>query len=158
MRIWGVWLFLHLIGAAFWLGGMFTLSLWTSRARKSGDAEVVAFSYDAARRLYNSLVAVGSILTVVAGAILMFATGRTWLRPFPEHWLFQMQVFGLIAFLLTLAIVIPNAGRLAELAARKSELEEDRARFAGRVRQQAIAGSLVGAILIYVILIGALRI
>jgi putative copper export protein len=33
MRLWGIWLFLHLIGVALWLGGMFTLSLMTSRAR-----------------------------------------------------------------------------------------------------------------------------
>ncbi len=158
MRLWGIWLFLHLIGVALWLGGMFTLSLWTSRARASGVQEVIAFAYTTARRLYRGLIAVAATATVVAGAILMIATGRPFFRPFPEHWLFQMQVAGTLAFLATLFIVLPTAGTLAELAERAGELEEDKAKFAAKVKQQAIVGSVVGALLVYVVLTGALRI
>jgi uncharacterized membrane protein len=158
MRLWGIWLFLHLIGVALWLGGMFTLSLWTARARASGVQEVIAFAYVTARRLYRGLIAVASTLTVVAGAVLMIATGRPFFRPFPEHWLFQMQVAGTLAFLAMLFIVLPTAGTLAELAERGGELEDDKAKFAAKVKQQAIVGSLVGALLVYVVLTGALRI
>ncbi len=158
MRLWGIWLFLHLIGVALWLGGMFTLSLWTSKARASGVQEVIAFAYATAERLYRSLIAVAATVTIVAGAILIIATGRPFLRPFPEHWLFQMQVAGMLAFLATLFIVIPTAGRLATLAERGGELEEDKAKFAAKVKQQAIVGSVVGALLVYVVLTGALQI
>jgi len=158
MRLWGVWLFLHFIGVALWLGGTFTLSLWTSRARRSGQPETIAFAYATARRLYRGLVAVAATVTIVAGAILMIVTGRPFFRPFPEHWLFQMQVFGLLAFLATLFVVLPTAGRLAKLAERGGELEEDKAMFAAKVRQQAIVGSLVGALLVYVVLVSALQI
>jgi uncharacterized membrane protein len=158
MRLWGIWLFLHLIGMALWLGGMFTLSMWTSKARASGNQEVIAFAYATARRLYRGLVAVAATVTIVAGAILVIATGRAFLQPFPEHWLFQMQVAGLLAFLATLFIVLPTAGTLAALAERAGELEEDKAQFAAKVKQQAIVGSLVGALLVYVVLTGALRI
>lgn len=158
MRFWGIWLFLHLIGVALWLGGMFVLSLWTSRARASGSQEVIAFAYATAERLYRGLIAVAASVTIVAGAILIIATGRAFFRPFPEHWLFQMQVAGLLAFLATLFIVLPTAGKLATLAERGGELEEDKALFAAKVKQQAIVGSLVGALLVYVVLTGALRI
>ncbi|MGD2151697.1 MAG: DUF2269 family protein [Gemmatimonadales bacterium] len=158
MRLWGIWLFLHIIGVALWLGGTFTLSLWTSRARGSGHPETIAFAYGTARRLYRGLVAVAATVTIVAGAILMIATGRPFFRPFPEHWLFQMQVVGLLAYLATLFIVLPTASRLAKLAERGGELEEDKAMFAAKVRQQAIVGSLVGALLVYVVLVGALQI
>ncbi|UCC81714.1 MAG: DUF2269 family protein [Gemmatimonadota bacterium] len=158
MRLWGIWLFLHLIGVALWLGGMFTLSLWTGKARASGNNEIIAFTYATARRLYRGLIAVAATVTVVAGAILMIATGRPFFMPFPEHWLFQMQVSGTLAFLATLFIVLPTAGMLAELAERAGELEDDKAKFAAKVKQQAIVGSLVGALLVYVVLTGALRI
>ncbi|NIW38922.1 MAG: hypothetical protein GWN32_21475, partial [Gemmatimonadetes bacterium] len=71
MRLWGIWLFFHLIGVALWLGGMFTISLWTSRARATGTQEVIAFAYTTARRLYRGVVAAAAAVTVVAGAILM---------------------------------------------------------------------------------------
>ncbi|NIN72401.1 MAG: DUF2269 family protein [Gemmatimonadetes bacterium] len=158
MRLWGIWLFLHLIGVALWLGGMFTLSLWTSKARASGSQEVIAFAYATARRLYRGLIAVAATVTITAGAVLIIATGRPFFRPFPEHWLFQMQVAGTLAFLATLFIVLPTAGRLAALAERAGELGEDKAQFAAKVKQQAIVGSLVGALLVYVVLTGALRI
>jgi uncharacterized membrane protein len=158
MRLGGIWLFLHVIGVALWLGGMFTLSMWTSRARKTGDPSIIAFAYDTARRLYQSVIAVSATVTVVAGAILTIWTNRPWFRPFPEHWLFQMQVLGLTAFLVTLFFVLPAAGRLATMAELKSELEDDKAKFAAKVKQQAIAGSLVGAVMIYVVLLGALRV
>jgi uncharacterized membrane protein len=158
MRLWGIWLFLHLIGVALWLGGMFTLSLFTSRARASGRQEIVAFAYATARRLYRNLIAVAATVTIVAGAILMIATGRSFLQPFPDHWLFQMQVVGLLAYVATLFIVLPTAGRLSRLAELGGELEEDKAKFAAKVKQQAIIGSLVGALLVYVVLINALRV
>ncbi|UCC71190.1 MAG: hypothetical protein JSV86_12430 [Gemmatimonadota bacterium] len=157
MRLWGIWLFLHLIGVVIWLGGMFILTVWTSRARATGQQDLIAFAYATQRVLYR-VVAVAAAVTVAAGAILMIATGRPWFRPFPEHWLFQMQALGLIAFLATLFFVLPTAGALADLAERGGELESDKAKFTAKLKQQAIVGSLVGALLIYVVLIGALRI
>ena len=82
---------------------------------------------------------------------------RPWFRPFPEHWLFQMQVIGLIALILTLAVVVPNASALSALAEKAGETGAESAEFAGRVKRQAIYGSLVGVALVYLVLLGALR-
>ena len=153
----GAMRFVHLLGMAFWLGGMFTISLWVARARRSGDESIVSFVYSTASGLYRRLIATGAWLSIVSGVVLMFVTGRPWFRPFPEHWLFQMQVVGVIAFVLTVLIVLPNANALATLARKAVEEGGDLPEFKRRVKKQAIFGSVVGALLIYLVLLGGLR-
>jgi len=156
MRI-GLWSFLHLLGMALWLGGMFTAGMWTSRARSTSDRTVIAFAYGTARRIYRGIVAAGAWVTIIAGAVLMFTTNRTWFQPFPEHWLFQMQIFGLLALAGTILYVIPNSTALARLADEGKEAGELSPEFQKRVKRQAIVGSAVGGILIYAVLLGSLR-
>ncbi len=152
----GLLVFLHLLGMVFWLGGMFVGSIWISSARKTGDESLLAFAYSTAHRLYRGIVGGGVALSIVSGVILMFVTDRAWFQPFPEHWLFQMQVVGLIAALVTVFYIIPNAAALAKLA-NQSAAESERSVFAAKVRRQAIAGSLLGLLLVYLVLLGALR-
>lgn len=149
--------FVHLLAMAFWLGGMFTVSVWSARSRRVGDGAITAFAYATARRLYRGVISAGAWLSIVSGGIMMFTSGRPWFRPFPDHWLFQMQVVGLLAFIATVAYVVPNASALARLAERAAEEGAEPPEFAVRVKRQAIVGSLVGAALVYVILLGALR-
>lgn len=153
----GIWLFLHLLGMAMWVGGMLTMGFWTARARRTGDPRVVAFVYATARRLYRGVVSSGAVLTVVGGVALMIETGRPWFRPFPEHWLFQMQVLGFVMLLVTLFYIVPASGSLADMAARAAEEGDQPAEFAVRVKRQAIAASVVGFFLIYTVLLGGLR-
>ncbi len=87
----------------------------------------------------------------------MFVTDRAWFQPFPEHWLFQMQVVGLIAALVTVLYIIPNAAALAKLANQAAADREQMSRFGAKVKRQAIAGSLLGLLLVYLVLLGALR-
>ena len=153
----GAMRFVHLLGMAFWLGGMFTVSLWVARARRLGDRSITSFVYSTAYRLYRGVIAAGAWLSVVSGVALMFLTGRPWFRPFPEHWLFQMQVVGLVAFVLTLLVIVPNAGALTTLARQSVEEGVDPPEFGPRIKRQAIVGSVVGVLLIYLVLLGALR-
>lgn len=149
--------FFHLLGMAFWLGGMFTVSVWAARARKAGDVRITAFAYSAAQRLYRGVISAGAWLSIISGAALMVIGGRPWFRPFPEHWLFQMQLVGLIAFLMTVLYVVPNAGALATLAGNAAEGGQGAPEFATRVKRQAIVGSVVGGALIYLVLLGSVR-
>lgn len=153
----GILRFLHLLAMAVWLGSLATLGVWTARARASGDAKIVAFTYATSFRLYRRFVAVAATLTTVAGALLTFVTGKPWFRPFPDHWLFQMQILGFAAFLLTLLYLVPNAGTLARLAERAAESGESPTEFGRRVKRQAIAGGVLGIVMAYVVLLGALR-
>lgn len=150
-------LFLHLLGTVFWLGGMFTSSIWTSRARRTDDARVIAFAYRTASRLFRGVVSGGAWVTILAGVGLVFLGDWSWFRPFPAHWLFQMQILGILAFLATVFYLIPNARTLAELAGRAVEAGERGEEFASARRWHAIVGSATGGVLIYTILLGALR-
>ena len=152
-----IWIFVHVFSMALWLGCMFTMGIWTARARASADLRVVAFTYAVARRLYQRVVGASAILTVAAGAVLMLLTNRPWFRPLPEHWLFQMQVIGTIVLLVTLLYILPNGGALATLTENAVEAGEFSPEFTSRVRRQAIVGSLVGVALAYLVLLGALR-
>jgi uncharacterized membrane protein len=156
MRV-GLWTFLHLLGMALWLGGMFTAGIWTSTARATADHTVIAFAYGTAGRIYRVFVAAGAWITIGAGVVLTFTTSRAWFSPFPEHWLFQMQIFGLLAFAATVLYVIPNSTALARLAGEVAESGELKPEFQKRVKAQAIVGSAVGGILIYAVLLGSLR-
>ena len=151
------WKFVHLLSMALWLGGMFAISIFAARSRRIGDRQITAFAYSTARRLYRGLVLVAATLSIISGGALMFITARPFFQPFPEHWLFQMQVFGLLAFVATIAFVVPNAGAIAGLAERAVEEGSDPPGLADRVKRQAIVGSLVGTALIYMVLLGALR-
>jgi uncharacterized membrane protein len=142
---------------ALWLGSLFTMGMLTARARATGDPKIVAFTYAANDRLYRGLIVVSAVVTIVAGVALMLATGRPWFRPFPEHWLFQMQIVGLAALEATLFIVVPNSRALSSLAVEAVDRGERSLEFVRRVKRQAIAGSLVGVALVYLVLLGALR-
>lgn len=148
--------FLHLAGMALWLGGLFAMSLWTARSRASGDEKIVAFTYATASRLYRTLVAGSATLTIISGFVLILVTGRPLLRPFPEHWLFQMQIVGLVVYLVTMLFLMPNARALASLAGASLD-SGGSPEFGARVRRQAILGSAVGVALLYLVLLGALR-
>ncbi len=154
----GIWLFIHLLGMALWLGGLLTLGVWTVAARRTGDSKVVAFVYSTARKLYRGVVTSGAILTLVGGILLMVETGRPWFRPFPDHWLFQMQILGILAFVVTLLYLVPSSGALAAMAEQRAAAGEDASEsFTARVKRQGMVASLVGVVLIYVLLLGGLR-
>ena len=153
----GALIFLHLLGMAFWLGGLFTLGIWTSRARRTGEAGVVTFAYATAGRVYRGVVAAGAWVTTLAGVGLVFTGPWAWFQPFPNHWLFQMQVLGILAFVVTVAYLVPGARKLSALAERAARGGEESEEFRSRVRRQAIVGSAVGGALVYLVLLGAIR-
>ncbi|NIR45658.1 MAG: DUF2269 family protein [Gemmatimonadetes bacterium] len=154
VKLWG---FLHLAGMAFWLGGMTTLGIWTGRARRTADPRIIVFAYNTAARYYRGFISAVAIVTFVSGIALVFATNREWFQPFPDHWLFQMQIIGTLVFLATLFFVIPNAVALAGFAERDAEEGTVSPQFARRVRWQVIVGNAVGAALIYLVILGVFR-
>ncbi len=68
-----------------------------------------------------------------------------------------MQILGIIAVLLYTFYIVPNASMLAKLAGQAAVEGETSPAFNARVKKQAIAGSAIGAILIYQTLLGSLR-
>jgi len=157
MNMRGILLFLHLFGFVLWLGVTFTLAMMSVRARRSGDRAVTAFVYRAGRGLLRGPGLAGMLLTVVAGFGLVGVGGYGYFQPFPNHWLFQMQLLGTLALLLGLLVQLPNAERLARAAEASAAAGEDSAAFVKFQKRNAWVGSIIGLLLIVAIFMGATR-
>ena len=154
----GLLLFLHVLGLAIWLGVTLTIALFSVRARRAGKPEVTAFVYRAARGLLRGPGLLGMLLTVVSGfGLVGVVQGYEYFQPFPNHWLFQMQVLGTIALLLGLLVQLPDAERLARAAEASAAAGEDSAAFVRFRRRNAVVGSIIGVLLLVSIFMGAVR-
>ena len=156
MDIRGIMLFLHLIGLALWFGVTLSIALFAVRANQTGDRTIIAFAYRASHRLLRGPGLLGMLLTTIAGFGLAGMGGYGVFRLTP-HWQFQMQVLGLIAFALAVAIQIPNSGRLVRASEASANAGKDSASFVKFRKTNAIVGSINGVLILIVTLLGALR-
>lgn len=157
MTLDSAYLFLHLVGIILWLGVGFALSFFTGRAARAGDRRVAAFAYRTASRLHKTLGVVGMLLTVGSGVALTASRGYAFFQPFPDHWLFQMQVLGIATFLLALLYQVPLSDKLARAAEASAEAGEDSAAYQKYRRRNAVVSSIVGLLLIVVVALGTFR-
>lgn len=164
----GLWLFLHILGVVLWLGLAVSLSVVTARAGRSDEPAVARFAYRTNASLMSTLGLAGMVLTVVAGFALTESMGYGYFQPFPEHWLFQMQLLGSVAFLVGVFYEIPLSRKLARLAGepRGSEgpgdvASEGRAGAGQELerlrKRRAIVGSINGTLLLAVVLLATLK-
>lgn len=153
----GILLFVHVVGFALWFGVTLTLALLAVRANRTGEPAAIGFVYRASSALLRGPGLVGMLLTIGSGFGLTAVMGYGVFRPFPNHWLFQMQLLGSIAFLLALFIQLPNAERLARAAEASAAAGEDSAAFVRFRRRSAIVGSVNGTLLLVVALLATLR-
>lgn len=157
MDMQGILLFLHLIGFALWWGVSFSLALLTVRAKRSEDRAITAFTYRSARDLLKGPGLTGAVLTIVAGFGLTGMGGYGYFQLSRDHWLFGMQVLGLLAFVLTLLVQLPNAERLARAAEASTAAGEDSASFIQFQKRNGLVSSIIGLLLILSIFMGATR-
>ena len=153
----GFLLFGHVLGLSLWVGVTLTLAMLSARARKTGEASCMAFTYRAGHEILKGPGVVGMLLTIVTGFGLAGVGGWGFFQVFPNHWLFQMQVLGTLAFLLALFIQIPNSGRLARAAEAAATAGEESTVFHRFRKRHAIVSSVNGALLLIIILLGTLR-
>lgn len=152
-----VYLFLHILGIVLWLGVILSLAFVTGRAARAEDRRIAAFAYRTAARIHKTLGLAGMLLTVGSGVALTAARGYPFFQPFPEHWLFQMQVLGTAAFLLALFYQLPLADRLARAAEASAAAGEDSAAYGKYRKRNAVVSSVLGLILLLVVAFGSLR-
>lgn len=150
-------LFLHIVGFALWFGVAMTLALLTGKAARTGNRDVMAFTYRSASQLLKGPGLVGMLLTIGSGFALSLTLGYGLFRPFPNHWLFQMQLLGTLAFLLATLYQIPLADRLARAAEATAAAGEDSHAFVLFRKRNAIVSSIIGFLLTIVIFLGAVR-
>jgi uncharacterized membrane protein len=157
MTMTGLFLFVHVLGVVLWVGLAVTLPFITGPAAREENLEVAAFAYGAADRLTRSLGLGGMILTLVGGIGLMTTIGYPWFRPFPSHWLFQMQVLGILSIAVGIVYQVPLAGRLAREARASAEAGARTEGFRKYRKRHAIVGSVIGALLLIVLLLATLK-
>lgn len=157
MDLGGLLLFLHVLGIALWLGVTLTMAFVTVRGHRSGEREASAFAYRANCTLLKILGLPAMLLTVGSGFALVGVRGYGFFQPVPDHWLFQMQLLGSLAFLAAVLYQIPNAERLARAAEATAAAGEESGAYVKFRRRNAIAGSLIGIVLILLIFLGTVR-
>jgi len=133
-----LWLFLHFLGFAMWLGGglasMFAGIASRSETRSGLDAVVRAQS-----AIQRMIIAPGALLTVLSGLMLTFALAG---MASANVWLMVMQGAGLVAGLLTLFVALPTATRLSRL----DPSGEQAAYFDELRKRQKVVGVIWGAL------------
>lgn len=153
----GFYLLLHVLGFVLWIGVTFTLAFVTGRAHQATDRRIAAFAYRAASKLLRSLGLTGMVLTVGGGMALTAARGYSFFQPSPDHWLFQMQVWGLIAFAVAVLYQIPLSDRLARAAEASAAAGEDSSAYQKYRKRYALVSSLIGLVLLVLLALGTLR-
>ena len=153
----GIMLFGHIVGFVLWFGVSFTVALVSIRAKRTGDRTVMAFAYRTTQSLLRGPGLIGAFLAIICGFGLMGMRGYAFFEPFPHHWMFQMQVFGVAAFVAMLVFQLPNAERLARAAEASAAASEDSAAFVAFQKRHKIVSSLIGLMILVAMLMGALR-
>lgn len=157
MTLSGLFLFLHVLGVVLWVGLAITLPFITGPAGREENLEVAAFAYGAADRLTRTLGLSGMVLTLIGGVGLTMTHGYPWFRPSPYHWLFQMQLLGVISIVVGILYQVPLAGRLAREARASVRAGGRTEAFATYRKRHAIVGSVIGALLLIVIVLATLK-
>ena len=134
-----LWLFLHLLGVAMWMGGGFsaTAVAFAARAEARPALATVARLQWA---IVRSLVFPGSLLTVVSGLFLTFRLMNG--LAMGNGYLVTMQWLGFLGALLALTVLVPTAAKLTRL-----DPVGEHAAFFDRLRgRQRLTGILSGVL------------
>ena len=143
----GVWLFLHYMGFAAWMGGGLAMMLAGITAKNFSPEERLAV-YRATSVVARNLVGPGALLVLVSGFVLSIP----FFQVTPPGWLLAMQGLGLIGVIIAIGIVTPTAARMGRLQLDpRGELPES---FAGLRKRQAIFATVAGVFALLALLAG----
>ena len=147
----GVWLFLHFMGFAAWLGGGLAMMLAGITAKHFPPEERLAV-YRATSVVARNLIGPGALLVLLSGFVLSIP----FFQAAMPGWLMAMQGLGLIGAIIAIGIVTPTAARMGRLELDpRGELPES---FAGLRKRQVIFATLAGIFALLALLVGtALR-
>jgi hypothetical protein len=144
----GIWLFLHYMGFAAWLGGGLAMMLAGITAKHFPPEERLAV-YRATSVVARNLIGPGSLLVLVSGFVLSLPFFKNAVVP---SWLMAMQGLGLLGAIVAIGIVTPTAARMGRLELDpRGDLPEA---FAGLRRRQAIFATLAGILALLALLAG----
>jgi uncharacterized membrane protein len=106
---------LHLLGFVLWMGGAFSVMMVSIAARRE-DRGILAAVLRLQAVLYRTLVLPGALLTIFSGLLLTLVVyGGPGAIGAISPWLMVMQGAGLLAGVITLALIVPNAAKLTRM-------------------------------------------
>lgn len=144
----GIWLFLHYMGFAAWLGGGLAMMLAGLTAKHFPPEERLAV-YRATSVVARNLIGPGALLVLVSGFVLSLPFFKTTDVP---GWLMAMQALGLIGAIIAIGVVTPTAARMGRLQLDpRGELPES---FAGLRKRQAIFATTAGVFALLALIAG----
>ena len=143
----GVWLFLHIMGVAAWLGGGLAMMLAGITAKHFPPEERLAV-YRATAVVGRNLIGPGALLVLVSGFVLSIP----YFSATMPGWLMAMQALGFIGAIIAIGIVTPTAARMGRLQLDpRGELPES---FAGLRKRQAIFATAAGVFALLALVAG----
>ncbi|MGH2670897.1 MAG: hypothetical protein ACRDH5_17595 [bacterium] len=144
----GVWLFLHFMGFAAWLGGGLAMMLAGITAKNFSPQDRLAV-YRATGAVARALVGPGALLVLLSGFVMSVPYFSSDAMP---GWLMAMQGLGLVGAILAIGVVTPTAARMGRLELDpRGELPES---FAGLRKRQAIFATAAGVFSLLALLAG----
>lgn len=144
----GLWLFVHYMGFAAWLGGGLAMMLAGVTAKHFPPEERLAV-YRATSVVARNLIGPGALLVLLSGFVLSLPFFKNAIVP---TWLLAMQALGLFGAIIAIAIVTPTAARLGRLQLDpRGELPEA---FAGLRKRQAVFATIAGIFALLALLAG----
>ena len=143
----GVWVFLHFMGFAAWMGGGLAMMLAGITAKHFSPEERLAV-YRATSVVARNLIGPGALLVLVSGFVLSVP----YFSASMPGWLMAMQGLGLIGVVIAIGIVTPTAARMGRLELDpRGDLPES---FAGLRKRQAIFATIAGVFALLALLAG----
>ena len=134
----GIWLFLHMMGFAAWLGGGLAMMLAGITAKHFPPEERLAV-YRATSVVARNLIGPGALLVLVSGFVLSLPFFTTAIVP---GWLMAMIGLGTLGAIVAIGIVTPTAARMGRLELDpRGELPES---FAGLRKRQVVFATVAG--------------
>lgn len=136
----GFWLFVHVLGVIFWLGGgLATMVLGVAAKQFAPDQRLAAYRLTSA--IQRILLGPGAAAVVLSGILLSMPYMKEGTVP---GWLMLMMLSGLLGALIAIGVTVPTAARLGRLELDpRGELPES---FAGLRTRLILAGSISGGL------------
>lgn len=146
----GVWLFVHVVGIALWLGGgLATMVVGVAAKRFSPESRIATYRLTSAVQLF--VIGPGVIGAVLSGVVLSAPFIITGAVP---GWLVLMMAAGIPAALIALGVTLPTATRLGRLSLDPNgDLPES---FAGLRRRLVLVASVTGGLVLIALAAGTM--
>lgn len=149
--------FLHWAGWGIWLGAQLTFMVWGPAVKKA-PLPVWAHTWDTLGKVQRWMVAPACAATTLSGIVLaMQYTKHDYPGGQPGAWVYIMAAGGMVAAILTFAVVNPLVNRMAFLSARSLETGERDPRAEPVRKKIAVAASIAGTLVLVAVYVSVVK-